>query len=148
MCKHGLSFLVPSGAPEPHLHAEKTLDSLNVGWSELPIMQTSGIITGYMIKWMKNCEYSRLMNLPEVYDCRRVVPENTTNFAEREVGFTPRFTMVAGLDPFTWYRFEFCAKTLMGYGPCSNITYQTDETSKFFYNHIRKISTRFLCRSS
>ena len=144
-----LSFLVPSGAPEPHLYVEKTLDSLNVSWLELPIMQTSGIITGYIIKWMKSCEYLRLMNLPEGYDCRRVIPENTMNFTKREVGITPRSALVNDLDPYTLYRFEFCAKTLIGYGPCSNITYRTDETSEFLYKFSRQISTRrFLYRSA
>ena len=99
-------------------------------------MQTSGIITGYIIKWMKSCEYLRLMNLPEGYDCRRVIPENTMNFTKREVGITPLSALVNDLDPYTLYRFEFCARTLIGYGPCSNITYRTDETSEFLTNFL------------
>ena len=74
------------------------------------------------------------MNFPEIEDCRRVIPENTTNFVTKEVGSSQGNTLVTGLDPYTWYRFEFCAKTVKGYGPCSNITYQTDETSKTYNN--------------
>ena len=120
--------LVPSGIPQPHLEAERTLGSLSVRWHEPLIMKTNGIITGYMIKWMKHCEYLRLMTLPEMDDCARVIPEGTKNFTIREVSSDPRHSIVTSLDPYTWYRFEFCAKTVKGYGPCSNITYQTDET--------------------
>ena len=94
-------------------------------------METNGVITAYLFKWMKNCDYLRMMKLPETLDCLRVPPENTTSFqTKREDGFTLG-TTIDGLTPFTWYRCEVCAETIKGVGPCYNTTYQTDEGGKF-----------------
>lgn len=125
-----LSILVPTGTPEFLQNATELTNSLGIVWQELPIMETNGIITGYLFKWIKNCEYLRWMNLPETVDCLRVLPENTTSFeTKREDGLTLA-TTIDGLIPFTWYRCEVCAETIKGVGPCYNATYRTDEGGK------------------
>ena len=112
-------------------NATELTNSIGVVWQEPPVMKTNGRIIGYLFKWMKNCEYLRMMKLPETLDCLRVPPENTTSFeTKREDGFTLA-TTIDGLTPFTLYRFEVCAETIKGVGPCYNATYRTDEGGKF-----------------
>ena len=127
----GIFFIPgPTSSPVINVNAQNTHTSLNFTWKELPIMGRQGIITGYMIKWMKNCEYQRLMNYPEDDDCVRVPPENTTSFSVDVISSDLLYYNINGLTPFTWYRCEVCAKTSVGYGPCGNATFQTDESGK------------------
>ena len=92
-------------------------------------MDQQGIISKYMIKYMKNCEYLRLNNLDITSedDCGRVPANNTKHFDITFVDGNLTSATLVDLAYYTHYRCEVCAGTDRGFGPCGHMIYRTDE---------------------
>ena len=90
-------------------------------------MLQNGVITGYMVKCMKYCEFMRWINLNETADCVRVPAENTTTFVEKAISPADTSAELKGLAAYTRYHVAICAKTIKSFGPCLERIYQTDE---------------------
>ena len=71
------------------------------------------------------------MNLNESADCVRVPVENTTTFVEKAISPANTSAELRGLAAYTRYYVAACAKTIIGFGPCLERIYQTDEGGSY-----------------
>eukprot|EP00795_Rhopilema_esculentum_P012024 gene12024-2609_t len=118
---------LPIAAPVMHSVARRETHSLTISWDELAIMDQNGLIEEYRVRYMKSCEYARLIRMPEVDDCERVISEDIKEFQVRTRDSNGTELTLYDLAPYTFYYCEVCARTSAGYGPCANQTYRTDE---------------------
>ena len=129
------SLLVPIAAPRLHSRAIAKDTSLTITWDTLNIMDRQGIISKYMIKFMKNCEYLRLngIEIKANDECDRVPANNTKLFDTAFVDGNLTSVKLNNLAFYVYYRCEVCAGTDVGFGPCESMNYRTDGGGKLIY---------------
>ncbi|XP_065064502.1 uncharacterized protein LOC135690773 [Rhopilema esculentum] len=119
----------PAVSPKISFVANSTLSTeLVIKWLEIPVLERNGVITGYVLRLMKFCDFlKQLNNKKTLFDCSRSLYDSATNFNTEFVSSHLLQATIGNLSSYTHYLIRIAAMTSAGTGPESEVIVLTAE---------------------